>query len=348
MSLLQKFLIASFVIVALSILFITVTINGEARFFNTDISRVLKSPREEILFVPNTPSPALLSKLNAHERQLELATDPLPQSAKCIDPIFLAIFVASSPTGFIRRNTIRGTWASTHAIDKLKLNGKNNWKGESASSIMKVVFLIGKTDDEEVSKLLKKEAEVFGDIVFGQLQENYRNLTMKTRLGLKWAGFYCRAKYILKTDDDVFINAVPLINWLQAQPRTKFYSGWCNFNSPVVRDPNNKWFISQEDFSGSNYPGYCLGGGYVMSADVVERILAISYGRKLFPMEDLYVGLMIKDLKDVPPKDNRQNFNLVFGGTNGCNYNNLFLAHPVDHSNQMKMFLQSKLAQDSC
>ena len=85
-----------------------------------------------------------------------------------------------------------------------------------------------------------------------------------------------------------------------------------------------------------------------MSADVVERILAISYGRKLFPMEDLYVGLMIKDLKDVPPKDNRQNFNLVFGGTNGCNYNNLFLAHPVDHSNQMKMFLQSKLAQGSC
>ena len=107
-------------------------------------------------------------------------------------------------------------------------------------------------------------------------------------------------------------------------------------------------YISHEDFAGSNYPGYCLGGGYVMSDDVLGRILAISYGRKLFPMEDLYVGLMVKELGDVAPTDNKQSFNLIFDGVHGCRYNTLYLAHPVDPTAQLKMLLEAELAQRTC
>ena len=85
-----------------------------------------------------------------------------------------------------------------------------------------------------------------------------------------------------------------------------------------------------------------------MSDDVLGRILQISYGRKLFPMEDLYVGLMVKDLGDVAPLDNKQSFNLVFGGIKGCGYNKLYLAHPVSPEHQLKMLLEAEVAQRNC
>ncbi len=170
---------------------------------------------------------AVLSKLNKKDKLIEAATDPLPLSADCQSPVFLAIIVASSPNAFKRRNAIRGTWANLHK--------------RKDPDFLKVVFLIGNSKDENLNKMIKIEMKTFGDIVLGSFNEDYRNLTYKTRLGLKWAHFNCQANYILKTDDDVFINTYALTNWLQNQARMKFYSGWCNFNSPVVRDPNSKW-----------------------------------------------------------------------------------------------------------
>ncbi len=65
-------------------------------------------------------------------------------------------------------------------------------------------------------------------------------------------------------------------------------------------------------------------------------------------MEDLYVGFMVNDLKNVQPKDNKQGFNLIFNGIQGCAYNNLYLAHPVNPDEQLKMLLEAELAQSTC
>ena len=42
-------------------------------------------------------------------------------------------------------------------------------------------------------------------------QDSYHNLTLKTVMGLKWMSIFCpHAKFILKTDDDIYVN-VPLL-----------------------------------------------------------------------------------------------------------------------------------------
>ena len=186
----------------------------------------------------------LLSNLNEHSRHIESDTTPLERSPKCKREAFLIMLVVSSPDGFVRRNAIRATWGQSYMRSNYKFT--NNLKVSKSEvylpeDIVKTVFLIGSSPNKEITDLVETEASVFGDIVIGGLHEHYRNLTMKTRLGLKWAYYHCKAKYILKTDDDVFVNPYPLVQWLRAQKREKFYSGWCNFNSPVVRDPNNKW-----------------------------------------------------------------------------------------------------------
>ena len=67
-----------------------------------------------------------------------------------------------------------------------------------------------------------------------------------------------------------------------------------------------------------------------MSNDVVGSVLKKSYGRKMFPMEDLYVGLMIAEMNNVKVQDQRKHFDMIYNGCkDDCKLNKLFLAHRV-------------------
>ncbi|XP_002158003.1 beta-1,3-galactosyltransferase 5 [Hydra vulgaris] len=292
----------------------------------------------------------LLSKLSKFQKKIEYLTDPLPNSASCSDPVFLLIAVVSQPSNYERREQIRNSWANTYSEDFDKLKVKKlfpNNKVYALSNVLKVVFIVGVPKDHSTSEIYK-EAILKKDIVFGSMEEDYKILVMKTRLALKWSYYNCQSSFFLKTDDDVFVNPVILIEWLKDIPQNNLYTGWCNFNSPVVRDKNNKWYVSVEEYANPTYPPYCLGGGYLMSEDVLKSIINFSYGRSLFPMEDLYVGLMAYELK-VPVRDEKSHFDLNYAGRqNDCDLNNLFLAHPVLGSNQLALIQRWRKAQSTC
>jgi len=109
-------------------------------------------------------------------------------------------------------------------------------------------------------------------------------------------------------------------------------------------------YVSHEDFKESKFPGYCLGGGYLMSNDVLTSVIKMSYGRKLFPMEDLYVGLMITELDGVQPRDEKKHFNLVYGGktADDCDFNSLFLLHRVLGANLAEHMKKARYALENC
>lgn len=242
-----QYICTSFSVVAVLLLFIFAFLIRKQNNFPLSFNHCLQKSSEEA----NVPTlnhrkfdDGVLLKLTEKDRLIEKDTNPLDLSPRCSREVFLILMVVSSPDSFIRRNAIRSTWGQSFARESSKLEYLNEVKKDSKympQDVAKTVFLIGWTPKKEIYDLVKTEAKVYGDVVIGGLHEHYRNLTMKTRLGLKWAYHHCKANYILKTDDDVFINPNPLVKWLQQQKRNGFYSGWCNFNSPVIRDPNNKW-----------------------------------------------------------------------------------------------------------
>ena len=100
----------------------------------------------------------------------------------------------------------------------------------------------------------------------------------------------------------------------------------------------------------SRYPMYCLGGGYLMSHDVLGKVVKKSYGHMIFPMEDVYVGLMVKDI-GIEPVDERKHFNLIYSDQTHdlCKMNSLFLAHQVLGSkNLIKHIRAAHLALEQC
>ncbi len=86
----------------------------------------------------------------------------------------------------------------------------------------------------------------------------------------------------------------------------------------------------------------------MISADVLNRIMKQTFSRKIFPIDDAYVGIMVKELKDVSIKNYRQHFKMEFKGIEGCGYNSLFVAHPVKASEQLQMFLEAYRAHITC
>ena len=87
-----------------------------------------------------------------------------------------------------------------------------------------------------------------------------------------------------------------------------------------------------------------------MSADVLSSVVKLSYGRPLFPMEDLYVGLVVKELNGVQPRNEKKHFNLVYDGhtQKDCDMNNLFLLHRVLGQHLVEHMKQARNALENC
>ncbi len=59
------------------------------------------------------------------------------------------------------------------------------------------------------------------------MQDTYHNLTLKTVMGLKWASIFCpQAKFVLKTDDDIYVNLPLLLDALSSENFAAITGGW--------------------------------------------------------------------------------------------------------------------------
>ena len=157
----------------------------------------------------------------------------------CETSVFVLIVVLSAPMNFDRRFIIRNTWAEIGDIDrditKILINGSY-----TTERLVKTMFLVGQTDDKTQS-VIESEAQQYNDMVIGSFTDTYGNLTLKAKLGLEWAQQFCKFKYYLKTDDDVFVYSKGVVKWLWQLPRERVYTGRCDFNKPVIRKAGHKW-----------------------------------------------------------------------------------------------------------
>ena len=92
-----------------------------------------------------------------------------------------------------------------------------------------------------------KEVDQHGDIVFVDHKTNYKSILFKTYYVLEYAVSNYDVKFVLKTDDDAFINIEPLMNQLHLLCITKdctnerIYMGRMAKESEVLLQPGHKW-----------------------------------------------------------------------------------------------------------
>ncbi|XP_063601551.1 beta-1,3-galactosyltransferase 5-like [Penaeus indicus] len=84
---------------------------------------------------------------------------------------------------------------------------RKSWNGNFPAS-WPVMFYLGATNNPQLQNKITEEGQQYGDIAQDlSFFDSYNNLTLKTLSLVSWAHKFCRkANYVLKIDDDVFLN----------------------------------------------------------------------------------------------------------------------------------------------
>lgn len=210
--------------------------------------------------------------LNADENSKQVSVIQDSRKENC----FLLVMVLSSVNGLSRRNAIRETWMKDHS---------------SLVPSVVVKFMIGTlhlTNEQERS-LIEENQQYRDLILLKELQESFKNLTRKVLYSFVAINSKYLFNYLFKADDDTFIRLDIVLYELSKRPHhSKYYWGFFDGRSKPKKTGK---YIETEWFICDLYVPYALGGGYVISSDIVSAISANRNTLKLYNAEDISVGL---------------------------------------------------------
>ncbi|XP_035697086.1 beta-1,3-galactosyltransferase 1-like [Branchiostoma floridae] len=251
--------------------------------FWTDFNHVVKYGHYGAATVPSKIDDLFIRRTDlsslAHRHMYRFVSS-LEDKCKGKD-VFLVVVVTSAPAHVKRRNAIRKTWGN----ETMFPHGN-----------VRILFALVHSDNAHLETSVQREVQTRGDIIQGDFRDSYRNMTTKTVMILRWAVTFCSgAKYVMKTDDDMFVNIKTLVSHLQSlelEVRTDLFMGAIQTGvRPVRRPRNDRYYVSKEDFSDDVYPDYLSGTGYVMSMGAVRRLYVTALMTSSMPMEDVYMGI---------------------------------------------------------
>ncbi|KAI5059483.1 hypothetical protein GOP47_0025802 [Adiantum capillus-veneris] len=222
-----------------------------------------------------------------------------PLVRKQRNELFIGVF--STGNNFDRRMAVRRSWMQYEAVRSGKVT---------------VRFFVGQHANKQVNKEIWREAVTYGDIQLMPFVDYYNLITIKTIAICIFGTEQLRSKYIMKTDDDTFVRVDEVLSVLnKAQEKKGLLYGLLEFDSEPHRDPNDKWFISAEEWPHPSYPPWAHGPGYIISRDIASYIVQGHKDRslKLFKLEDVSMGIWIEEYKK---KDREVNY------VNDNNFNN--------------------------
>lgn len=247
----------------------------------------------------------------------------LKTNSKCRGKFNMLVLIQSYISHGDRRNSIRKSWGNCTTN-----NPAYKWK---------VLFIIGTTKEERDPNLLSEEMFKHNDLLFFKTGESFYNLTEKLQKSFQWITRHCDFRYLLKADDDVFVNMGALYDYLgqERMPKTELFTGQVMWWSEVYRDGR---YAIDKGYPRAVYPRYCSGGGYILSHDVVMKFV------KLFPyvpymrIDDAYFGELA--LKSGIHTIHSDNFRMW---SDGCDYKDTgIVTHPVkDDKCMSEMYAKS-------
>ncbi|NXN56030.1 B3GT2 galactosyltransferase, partial [Rynchops niger] len=225
--------------------------------------------------------------------------------------------------------------ATTAAEIQLRHSIRKAWGNESVVPGVQVVrlFMLG-VESKDPNEVLLRESEQYHDIIQQDFLDTYHNLTLKTLMGMKWVASYCSgASFVMKTDSDVFVNTMYLIEKLLrplSPPPQNYFTGCLMKGHKPIRNKESKWYISKEEYPGGKYPPFCSGTGYILSGDLASKIVNASVTVKHIHLEDVYVGLCLNAIGiQIVPPPSYSLFNIYKVPFSPCRYNNIITSHHI-------------------
>ncbi|CAH8353986.1 unnamed protein product [Eruca vesicaria subsp. sativa] len=189
--------------------------------------------------------------------------------------------------------------AGNHFAERMAV--RKSWMQHKLVKSSKVVarFFVALHTRKEVNVELKKEAEFFGDIVIVPYMDSYDLVVLKTVAICEYGAHQLDAKYIMKCDDDTFVQVDAVLSEVKRTPADRsLYIGNINYYHKPLRQ--GKWAVTYEEWPEEDYPPYANGPGYILSNDISRFIVKEFEKHKLrmFKMEDVSVGMWVEQFNN--------------------------------------------------
>ncbi|XP_062584789.1 beta-1,3-galactosyltransferase 5-like [Saccostrea cucullata] len=199
---------------------------------------------------------------------------PLHHSNCDSEEVFLLIMIPSAVNNFEQRNAIRSTWGNSSMVQYSVL----------------IKFVLGTTSNGTLQDIAETENQIYNDILFEDISETYENLLWKSTAILRWVSRYCfRVRYLLKIDDDMFLNLPRLLNELEKHSYTNTILGCKVSHSSPFRYPYSKWVVSREQYHKDYFPDYIAGTAYLITGDIIQKLYLATQKVPYFKFEDVYI-----------------------------------------------------------
>ena len=152
----------------------------------------------------------------------------------------------------------------------------------------KVIFVTGFFSSDYKNQLYV-EGNTHKDILVESIEENFYTLSFKVMLGLKWVEANLKYDFLLKCDDDVFVDVDRLMKILSTTRHQYFGQ---KLERAVVRR-EGKYGVSKEEHPHPLYDPYCSGGGFVLSHRTVSKMIPFFNWVNPLKIDDAYIGNIV-------------------------------------------------------
>uniref|UniRef100_A0A663LTT1 Hexosyltransferase n=2 Tax=Neoaves TaxID=3078114 RepID=A0A663LTT1_ATHCN len=191
---------------------------------------------------------------------------------------FLAVLITSGPKYSERRSIIRSTWLSAAG----RPPHDDIWS--------RFVIGTGGLGAEELRSLELEQSRHRDLLLLPELRDSYENLTAKVLATYVWLDLHLDFQFALKADDDTFVRLDVLVEELRAKEPRRLYWGFFSGRGRVKS--GGKWKESAWVLCDYYLP-YALGGGYVISADLVRYLRLSRDYLNMWQSEDVSLGVWL-------------------------------------------------------
>jgi len=202
----------------------------------------------------------------------------------------LLIAILSSPGNREKREIQRDTWAKS-------------------TPNVRIVYVIGTKDlDPQAHHDISAESHAHNDLLLlDHVKDHYLSLSDKvTGVMQAFRSLNPRPRFLLKTDDDMFIRVDNVVVRLQEvlritheQDKLYYWSGHFATGGSPIRRKESKYYLPRSEYASDFFPVFAFGPAYVLSGDLVGEIVReIKSGIQVLRLEDVTVGIWIKAIED--------------------------------------------------
>ncbi|XP_038637729.1 putative UDP-GlcNAc:betaGal beta-1,3-N-acetylglucosaminyltransferase LOC100288842 [Scyliorhinus canicula] len=259
---------------------------------------------EEYLLQASPTTYADAQTLNIRERARKLDMGTVKRNASeyfhissaeaCGDSdLFLLAIISSQAENLTQREVIRKTWANMSQVQGYGLL---------------TLFAIGIPQTQAAQEEINREYENHRDIIQGTFLDSTNNAILKTTMIMRWTVTFCsKALFILKSDEETFINYRSLMEYLLSLKRhaEDLYIGRVHHQVMPIRDPLSKYYVPVSLYSRKYYPDFCSATAFVISQDVARKVFVVSMDMESSMPEDIFVGICAQKAGVVPIHSSR-------------------------------------------